>query len=114
MRTDAYEAIPEGTKILVDKKVLVEVLEDCWTLLFEVQLQKQRLDDAMKGLKQVEPYGGLPGGWTKVGPSLDDYGVPATLSNDLTMMLIGMGESARQACEKTLFLRKAVMDKPGV
>lgn len=114
MQTDAYKAIPDGTKILVDKKVLIGALEDCWTLLVDVQRQKQLIDDKMKGVEQFEATHDTPGGWKEVGPCLMDYGVPPEIANDLAVMLYGMGETARQACEKILFLRKAAMDKTPV
>ncbi|MFA6234068.1 MAG: hypothetical protein WC824_07740 [Bacteroidota bacterium] len=110
--TEQFDAIPEGTKILVDKKVLIEVLEDCWHLLVEVQRQKQRIYDKMMGYEQRETTETEKGGWFPVDSNLMGYGVPPEVANDLIMMNVGMGETARQACEKILFLRKAVLDKP--
>ena len=109
MRTDASESIPEGTKIKVDQKVLVQVLEDCWDLLVETQRVKQLIDDKMKGMEQRdEPHPG----WYHAGPSLMDYGVPPEIANDLNMMLWDMGEHARLALVQILSLRKAALDKP--
>ena len=103
-RTDTYEAIPEGAKIKVHQKVLVEVLEDCWALLAEVQKVKHEIQDLSSGTDSETHM--------RTGPNLFEAGVDPRTVNEMAVKLGDMGEFARLALEKLLFLRKAVMDKP--
>lgn len=79
-----------ATQVEVDIDVLLKELEESWTILADAQEEATYLQDSVRSLSP------------KIG---------AELTSDMLLQFWHMKEKVRQAIEKLLFLRKAVIDK---